>query len=112
VHFDELLIGTGASGISPPLPVLNHFLQRFALVNQNANSSQTYVSCSSGSVVGFYSLTGDSVEPATAALRAAKAPPSSKYSRAIASRFSFLPTHLPPRAHGFFVLEDARPVVL
>jgi hypothetical protein len=31
-------------------PALNQFLQRFALVNQNANSSQTYVSCSAGTV--------------------------------------------------------------
>jgi GNAT superfamily N-acetyltransferase len=35
---------------------LNQFLQRFALVNQKSNSAQTYVSCHSGSVVGFYSL--------------------------------------------------------
>jgi GNAT superfamily N-acetyltransferase len=56
-------------------PALNQFLQRFALVNQNSNSSQTYVSCSSGSVVGFYSLTVGSVEPATAAPRVVKGLP-------------------------------------
>ena len=54
---------------------LNQFLQRFALVNQKANSAQTYVSCHSGSIVGFYSLTVGSVEPATAAPRVIKSMP-------------------------------------
>lgn len=56
-------------------PALNQFLQRFALVNQNSNSSQTYVSCCSGSVVGYYSLTVGCVEPATAAPRVIKGIP-------------------------------------
>lgn len=56
-------------------PALNQFLQRFALVNQNSNSSKTYVSCSAGSVVGFYSLTVGSVEPATGAARVVKGIP-------------------------------------
>ncbi len=56
-------------------PALNQFLQRFALVNQSSNSSQTYVSCNSGSVVGFYSLTVGSVEPASAAPRVVKGIP-------------------------------------
>ena len=51
---------------------LNQFLQRFALVNQKSNSAQTYVSCCSDAVVGFYSLTVGSVEPATAAPRVIK----------------------------------------
>lgn len=37
-------------------PALNQFLQRYALVNQKANSAQTYVCCQSGEVRGFYSL--------------------------------------------------------
>lgn len=41
--------------------VLNEFLQRHALVNQKANSSQTYVCCSSDLVVGYYSLAVGSV---------------------------------------------------
>ena len=45
------------------------FLQRFAFVNQKSNSAQTYVSCQSGSVVGFYSLAVGSVEPSNAAPR-------------------------------------------
>jgi GNAT superfamily N-acetyltransferase len=53
---------------------LNQFLQRFALVNQRANSAQTYVSCELGTntVAGFYSLVVGSVEPSTAASRVVK----------------------------------------
>ena len=54
---------------------LNQFLQRFALVNQKSNSAQTYVSCHSGSVLGFYSLVVGSVEPSTAAPRVTKGIP-------------------------------------
>jgi hypothetical protein len=32
-------------------PALNQFLQRYALVNQKANSAQTYVCCKDGEVV-------------------------------------------------------------
>ncbi len=53
-------------------PALNQFLQRFALVNQKSNSAQTYVSCCSDAVVGFYSLAVGSVDPATAAPRVIK----------------------------------------
>lgn len=53
-------------------PSLNEFLRRYALVNQQANSSQTYVCCSGGRVAGFYSLAVGSVEPETAAARVVK----------------------------------------
>lgn len=53
-------------------PALNQFLQRFALVNQKSNSSQTYVSCLSDTVVGFYSLAVGSVQPTAAAPRVIK----------------------------------------
>ncbi len=56
-------------------PALNQFLQRFAFVNQKSNSAQTYVSCHSGSVVGFYSLAVGSVEPTAAAPRVIKGIP-------------------------------------
>lgn len=42
---------------------LNHFLKRCALINQKSGSSQTYVCCNDGRVVGFHSLTAGSVEP-------------------------------------------------
>ncbi len=54
---------------------LNQFLQRFALVNQQANSAQTYVSCHGGRVVGFYSLAVGSVAPSHAATRLTKGIP-------------------------------------
>ena len=55
-------------------PALNQFLQRFALVNQKANSAQTYVCCEQGSalVAGYYSLAVGSVEPSAAASRVVK----------------------------------------
>ena len=53
-------------------PALNQFLQRYALVNQKANSAQTYVCCNDGEVVGFYSLVVGSVDPASAPSRVLK----------------------------------------
>lgn len=35
---------------------LNHFLSRYALTNQLANSSQSYVGLADGKVIGFYTL--------------------------------------------------------
>ena len=54
---------------------LNEFLQRFALVNQRSNSSQTYASCNAGQVAGFYSLAVGSVEPSNSAPRVIKGIP-------------------------------------
>lgn len=51
---------------------LNQFLQRFALVNQKANSAQTYVCCQDDVVVAFYSLTVGSVDPLAAPPRVTK----------------------------------------
>jgi GNAT superfamily N-acetyltransferase len=51
---------------------LNQFLQRYALVNQKANSAQTYVCCQGDVVVGFYSLAVGSVDPQAAPLRVMK----------------------------------------
>ena len=53
-------------------PPLNQFLQRYALVNQKANSAQTYVCCLGGEVVGFYSLAVGSVDPEDAPARVMK----------------------------------------
>ena len=55
-------------------PALNQFLQRFALVNQKANSAQTYVCCEqgTGTVAGFYSLAVGSIEPSAATVRVSK----------------------------------------
>lgn len=56
-------------------PPLNQFLQRYALVNQKANSAKTYVCCLSGEVVGFYSLAVGSVDPEDAPTRVMKGLP-------------------------------------
>ena len=54
------------------LAALNQFLQRHALVNQKANSAQTYVCCHNDVVVGFYSLVLGSVDPEAAPSRVMK----------------------------------------
>jgi len=54
---------------------LNQFLRRFALVNQKANTAQTYVGCHAGAVVGFYSLAVGSVEHHVATPRVTKGTP-------------------------------------
>ena len=51
---------------------LNQFLQRYALVNQKANSAQTYVFCQGDVVVGSYSLAVGSVDPEAAPSRVMK----------------------------------------
>jgi GNAT superfamily N-acetyltransferase len=43
-------------------PELDRFLKRYALINQKANTAQTYVVCRGKRVVGYYSLTVGSVE--------------------------------------------------
>ncbi len=51
---------------------LNQFLQRYALVNQKANSAQTYVCCQGDEVRGFYSLAVGSIAPEAAPSRVIK----------------------------------------
>lgn len=53
-------------------PALNQFLHRYALLNQRANSAQTYVCCHHGEVVGFYSLAVGGVDPESAPSRVTK----------------------------------------
>ncbi|MBK5929380.1 GNAT family N-acetyltransferase [Halochromatium salexigens] len=53
-------------------PALEQFLKRYALLNQRAQSAQTYVCCQTGRVVGFYSLAVGSVEPGEAPTRVTK----------------------------------------
>lgn len=51
---------------------LNRFLIRYALVNQSAGASQTYVALAEQSVVGYYSLVVGQVEYGEAAERLKK----------------------------------------
>jgi len=43
-------------------PVLNNWLRRYALQNQQANAAMTFVVCSKNNVVGYYSLAVGAVE--------------------------------------------------
>lgn len=51
---------------------LNDWLKRYAFVNQQSDSAQTYVVHRNGSVVGYYALTAGSVRPEAAPIRIAK----------------------------------------
>jgi GNAT superfamily N-acetyltransferase len=68
----KLVATDGVDGFDCGQPALNQFLQRHALVNQKANSAQTYVCCHGGAVVGFYSLAVGGVDPASAPPRVVK----------------------------------------
>ncbi|WP_260294974.1 GNAT family N-acetyltransferase [Sedimenticola hydrogenitrophicus] len=65
----KLSAADAVDGFDCGQPALNQFLQRYALVNQKANSAQTYVCCGAGEVVGFYSLAVGSVDPGSAPAR-------------------------------------------
>jgi GNAT superfamily N-acetyltransferase len=51
---------------------LNAYLSRWALADQSAGKSRTYVACRGITVVAFFSLAAGSVEPETATSRVAK----------------------------------------
>lgn len=53
-------------------PVLNDWLCRFALTNQQTGTARTYVVCEEERVVGYYSLAVGAVEHAAASARIAK----------------------------------------
>lgn len=72
----KLAAGDRVDGFDCGQAALNEFLQRYALVNQKANSAQTYVCCQGvtgeESVIGFYSLAVGSVDPQAAPPRVMK----------------------------------------
>lgn len=51
---------------------LNSFLERYALLNQQANASQTYVGLADGDIIGFYILVVGEIAYAEAAARMTK----------------------------------------
>lgn len=71
----KLAASDGVQSFDCGEPALNLFLQRFALINQQSHSAQTYVSVLASEVVGFYSLAVGSVEPSAAAPRVIKGVP-------------------------------------
>ena len=68
----KLTSADSTEGFDCGQPPLNQCLQRYALVNQKANSAQTYVCCFGAEVVGFYSLAVGSVNPEDAPARVMK----------------------------------------
>ncbi|NMG16389.1 GNAT family N-acetyltransferase [Aromatoleum bremense] len=68
----KLSAADAVEGFDCGQPALNKFLHQYALVNQKANSAQTYVCRSAGEVVGFYSLAVGSVDPESAPARVMK----------------------------------------
>jgi predicted N-acetyltransferase YhbS len=68
----KLLATDQLDGFDCGQAALNEFLRRYALINQKANSAQTYVCCMDGAVVGFYSLAVGSVDPLQASARVVK----------------------------------------
>ncbi|NTU54515.1 MAG: GNAT family N-acetyltransferase [Chlorobiaceae bacterium] len=73
-HVQKLASTHDVSAFDCGNQALNQFMQRFALVNQKANSAQTYVSCEeeTSRIAGFYSLAVGSVEQSAAAGRLGK----------------------------------------
>lgn len=87
-------------------PELNQFLQRFALVNQKANSTRTYVACHGKRVVGFYSLAVGSVEQENAAPRVLKGMARHPVPVMILARLA-VDQHYQRRGLGQALLKDA-----
>lgn len=56
-HIEKLARHHPVDGFDCGHEALNRFLIRFALTNQQANASQTYVGLADATVIGFYTLT-------------------------------------------------------
>ena len=85
---------------------LNQFLQRYAFVNQKANSAQTYVCCQGDVVVGFYSLAVGSVDPVAVPSRVKKGLPRHPLPVMILARLAVDREHQ-RRGLGQALLKDA-----
>ena len=85
---------------------LNLFLQRYALVNQKANSAQTYVCCLGIEVVGFYSLAVGGVDPENAPARVIKGLAKHSVPVMILARLAVAQTHQ-GKGLGKALLKDA-----
>jgi GNAT superfamily N-acetyltransferase len=60
-RIEKLAAGHDLTGFDCGADGLNRFLKQFALVNQKAGSSQTYLALVGSEVVGYYSLTAGNV---------------------------------------------------
>jgi len=87
-------------------PALNQFLRRFALTSQQANSAQTYVCCTGGVVLGYYSLAVGSVEADAATVRVGKGLPKHSVPVMILARLA-VNVHQQRIGLGTALLKDA-----
>lgn len=62
----------GLSAFDCGTPTLNHWLQKFAWANQQADSAKTYVACRGDCVAGYYALAAGSVHKHESPERIAK----------------------------------------
>ena len=85
---------------------LNQFLTRFALRNQQAGSSQTYVGVDDETLVGYYTLTFGSVEHAAAPERIGKGLARHPIPLMVIARLA-VSTHWQGRGIGSALLKDA-----
>ena len=69
---EKLSRNHGVANFDCGTPVLNDWLIRLALQNQQADAAQTYVACRENRVVGYYSLVAASVQRSDAPARIAK----------------------------------------
>lgn len=72
---EKLSAAHNLAGFDCGVDALNRFLRRYAIQSQKANSTQTYVACQNGNVVGYYSLTVGAVGHADTTERVRKSMP-------------------------------------
>ena len=58
----KLAMGDSVDAFDCGQPELNRYIQRYAWINQKANSAQTYVACAGSEIAGYYSLSVAGVE--------------------------------------------------
>ena len=72
LRIEKLSAAHAVGGFDCGREELNHFLARFALMNQQSGSAQTYLALSGDRIVGYYSLTVGEVASTDAPERLSK----------------------------------------
>lgn len=72
LRIEKLTRSHAVEGFDCGTPALNRFLERFALQNQQADASRTYVALDGDEVIGFYTLVVGEVAHAAAPARVVK----------------------------------------
>lgn len=87
-------------------PDLDDWLKRFALVNQRANMTTVWVTCSAGKVVGYYALATGGVERAQAPDRVTRGVPAHPIPVVLLARLA-VDSSAQGRGLGRMLLRDA-----